>query len=128
MTFEVTRRSFIAGIGAATAGFALGLHRVAHAAGEPSVFAPNAFIQIGSDNSVAIVCHRSEMGQGIRSSLHVLIADELGADPARVTIVQGDGDAKYGDQDTDGSGSIRGPWDNVGTPAQLDALNRRISR
>ncbi|RYE91629.1 MAG: xanthine dehydrogenase family protein molybdopterin-binding subunit, partial [Myxococcales bacterium] len=53
------------------------------------------------------VCHRSEMGQGVRSSLPVLIADELGADMARVTIVQGDGDKAYGDQNTDGSSSVR---------------------
>ena len=55
------------------------------------------------------------MGQGIRSSLPVLIADELGVDPAHVTVVQGDGDEKYGDQDTDGSGSVRGPWTQLRT-------------
>ena len=106
--FQVTRRSFLGGLGAAAAGLALGVRitPAAEAAGA-AVFAPNPFIQIGTDGSVAIVCHRSEMGQGIRSSLHVLIADELGADPATVQIVQGDGDPKYGDQNTDGSTSIR---------------------
>jgi isoquinoline 1-oxidoreductase beta subunit len=43
----------------------------------------------------------------IRSSLPVLIADELGADMARVKIVQADGDPAYGDQNTDGSSSVR---------------------
>jgi isoquinoline 1-oxidoreductase beta subunit len=104
VSFEITRRSFLIGTGAATAGLALGL-RPSLAA--PATFAPNAFIQIGSDGLVTIVSHRSEMGQGIRSSLPILIADELGADPAKIRIVQGDGDPKYGDQNTDGSTSIR---------------------
>ena len=69
---------------------------------------PNVFIHVGPDGTVTIVCHRSEMGQGIRSSLPVLIADELGAQMARVKILQADGDVAYGDQNTDGSNSIRG--------------------
>ncbi len=104
----ITRRAFLGGVSAATAGLALGLHRAR--AAETGTFAPNPFIQIGSDGVVAIVCHRSEMGQGVRSTIPILIADELGADPAKVKIVQGDGDERYGDQDTDGSESIRGPY------------------
>jgi isoquinoline 1-oxidoreductase beta subunit len=106
----ISRRGFLAGVGAATAGLALA--RVAQAAGA-GTFAPNPWIQIGSDGTIAIVCHRSEMGQGIRSSLPVLVADELGADPAKILVVQGDGDVRYGDQDTDGSSSIRGPYDQL---------------
>ena len=105
MSIEVTRRGFLVGLGAASAGLALGW-RIADAA-VPAVFAPNPFIQIGVDGLVTIVCHRSEMGQGIRSSLPVLLADELGADPAKIHVVQGDGDERYGDQNTDGSTSIR---------------------
>ena len=74
------------------------------------------------DGQVVIVCHRSEMGQGVRSSLPVLIADELGADMARVTIVQADGDKAYGDQNTDGSTSIRGIYEDmrrVGATARM---------
>src|SRR5215212_1225376 len=63
---------------------------------------PNVFIHVGPDGMVTIVCHRSEMGQGIRSSLPVLIADELGAEMARVTIVPAAGDKAYGDKTTDG--------------------------
>jgi isoquinoline 1-oxidoreductase subunit beta len=59
------------------------------------------------------VCHRSEMGQGIRSSLPVLIADELGAQMSRVKILQGDGDKAYGDQNTDGSNSIRSIYEDM---------------
>ena len=74
---------------------------------------PNVFIHVGPDGTVTIVCHRSEMGQGIRSSLPVLIADELGAQMARVKIVQADGDKAYGDQNTDGSNSIRGIYEDM---------------
>jgi isoquinoline 1-oxidoreductase beta subunit len=74
---------------------------------------PNVFIHIGPDGTVTIVCHRSEMGQGIRSSLPVLIADELGAQMARVKILQADGDRAYGDQNTDGSNSIRGFYEDM---------------
>ena len=107
----ISRRAFVAGVGAATTGLALGFERIAFAA--PKLLAPNPFIQVGTDGVVTIVCHRSEMGQGIRSTLPVLLADELGADPARVRIVQADGDKKYGDQDTDGSHSIRGVFDDL---------------
>ncbi|CAN5914730.1 molybdopterin-dependent oxidoreductase [soil metagenome] len=109
MTVEITRRSFLAGISAATAGLALGV-QLADASNKGR-FVPNAFIQIGNDGIVVITCHRSEMGQGIRSSLPVLIADELGADPANIVVAQGDGDQKYGDQNTDGSTSIRNFFD-----------------
>jgi isoquinoline 1-oxidoreductase beta subunit len=68
---------------------------------------PNLFVHVASDGKVTIACHRSEMGQGVRSTLPVLLADELGADPAKIRIVQGDGDTRYGDQNTDGSSSVR---------------------
>ncbi len=111
----ITRRGFVVGIGAASAGLALGWTWLADAAAAvDKPFSPTPFIQIGSDGVVTIVCARSEMGQGIRSSLPVLIADELGADPARIRIVQGDGDhARYGDQDTDGSESVRNFYDQM---------------
>ncbi|HEY5933895.1 MAG TPA: molybdopterin cofactor-binding domain-containing protein [Kofleriaceae bacterium] len=120
MTLEVTRRGFLVGLGAATAGLALGVKPAL--AGE-TVFAPNAFIQIGTDGVVMIVCHRSEMGQGIRSSLPVLIADELGADLAKVRVIQGDGDPKFGDQNTDGSTSIRSHFEAM---RQVAAVARTV--
>ena len=59
------------------------------------------------DGSVIIVAHRSEMGTGIRTSLPMVVAEELDADWKRVKIQQAIGDKKYGDQNTDGSNSIR---------------------
>ncbi|GAB2198990.1 xanthine dehydrogenase family protein molybdopterin-binding subunit [Sessilibacter sp. MAH4] len=69
---------------------------------------PNVFISIHNDGSVTIVNHRSEMGQGIRTSLVMVVADELGADWSKVTVLQADAnEEKYGNQNTDGSRSMR---------------------
>lgn len=67
----------------------------------------NLFVSIGSDNRIHLVCHRSEMGQGIRTGITQVIADELEADWNQVDVVQGLADARYGSQNTDGSRSIR---------------------
>ena len=69
---------------------------------------PLAFVAIGEDGTVTIVCHRSEMGQGVRTSMPMIVADELEADWKRVRVRQATGDEKrYGNQDTDGSRSTR---------------------
>lgn len=68
---------------------------------------PSVYLGIEPDGTVFIVTHRSEMGTGIRTSLPLVAADELDADWSRVTIEQGIGDTRYGDQNTDGSRSIR---------------------
>src|SRR6266851_1695477 len=69
---------------------------------------PHVFISIDDKGLVTIVTHRSEMGTGSRTSLPMVVADELEADWARVRVVQAPGDeAKYGNQDTDGSRSMR---------------------
>lgn len=69
---------------------------------------PTIIVSIADDGTVSIVCIRSEMGQGVRTSVPMVVADEMGADWARVKVVQAPGDeVKYGNQDTDGSRSIR---------------------
>ena len=69
---------------------------------------PHIFVSIDPDGTVTIVAHRSEMGTGSRTSLPMVLADEMGADWARVKITQAEGDEpKYGNQDTDGSRSMR---------------------
>jgi isoquinoline 1-oxidoreductase beta subunit len=69
---------------------------------------PNVFIQIDSDGLVTIINNRAEMGQGIRTSLAMVAADELGANWDQVRAQQADGDQdKYGNQNTDGSRSMR---------------------
>jgi isoquinoline 1-oxidoreductase beta subunit len=70
---------------------------------------PKIFVSIGSDGIVSIVAARAEMGTGAaRTALPMMLADEMGADWARVRVVQSPGDEKtYGNQDTDGSRSVR---------------------
>jgi isoquinoline 1-oxidoreductase subunit beta len=78
--------------------------------GMPNGWVDNAlvFVSIANDGTVSIVCHRSEMGQGVRTSMPMIVADELEADWKRVKVVQAPGDEKkYGNQDTDGSRSVR---------------------
>ena len=70
---------------------------------------PHIFVSIDKDGIVTIVAHRAEMGTGAaRTSLPMIVADELEADWARVRVVQSPGDEEtYGNQDTDGSRSVR---------------------
>ncbi len=69
---------------------------------------PHVFVSIDPDGTVTIVAHRSEMGTGSRTSLPMVMADEMEADWSRVKIIQAPGDEpKYGNQDTDGSRSQR---------------------
>ena len=67
----------------------------------------NLFVSIDDDSTVNIVCHRSEMGQGVRTGIPQIVADELCADWSKVNVVQGLADEAYGSQNTDGSRSIR---------------------
>ncbi len=95
------------------------------AAGMPhgTVNNPLAFVSIAPDGTVSIVCHRSEMGQGVRTGMPLIVADELEADWSRVKVVQATGDeVKYGNQDTDGSRSTRHfiePMRQVGAAARM---------
>jgi len=83
---------------------------------------PLVFVAIAEDGTVTIVCHRSEMGQGVRTSLPMVVADELEANWLYVRVEQAPGDEKkYGNQDTDGSRSMRHfflPMRRVGAAAR----------
>ncbi len=112
----VSRRAILGGAGALV--LALSLRNPAFAA-DPQKFGadgmpngwrddPTVFVTIAPDGSVTVTNHRSEMGQGVRTSVALVVADELEADWARVRVVQAPGDeARYGNQDTDGSRSLR---------------------
>ena len=89
---------------------------------EGTAFHPGIFVGIHTDGMVYIVAHRSEMGNGVRTSLPRILADELDADWSRVTVLQADADAAYGSQDTDGSHSVREFFDvlrEAGATARL---------
>ncbi|HME07136.1 MAG TPA: molybdopterin cofactor-binding domain-containing protein [Bryobacteraceae bacterium] len=74
---------------------------------------PNAFLAIATDGTVYIVVGRSEMGSGNRTGLPRIVAEELDADWSKVNVVQATGNEKYGDQDTDGSHSVRSFFDTL---------------
>jgi isoquinoline 1-oxidoreductase beta subunit len=100
--------------GVAGAGLVLGIyagfHKMPAGAADASgraTFEPNVYLMIDETGLVTIVAHRSEMGTGIRTGLPMVLADELEADWSRVKVVQAQGDPKYGDQNTDGSRSVR---------------------
>jgi isoquinoline 1-oxidoreductase beta subunit len=117
---NVSRRGLVAGLGAGALVLAVGLpHRsAAQGQGEKKFGAdgmpngsrddPKLFVAIAEDGIVTITCHRQEMGQGVRTSIAMVVADELGANWDKVRVVQADGDEeRYGNQDTDGSRSLR---------------------
>ena len=69
---------------------------------------PKVYVSIAADGTVTVICNRSEMGQGVRTSLTMVVADELEADWAMVKVQQAPGDeVRFGNQDTDGSRSMR---------------------
>lgn len=110
---NVSRRGFVKGIVSAGA-FILGADLAPALATaiekhtiEDENFHPSVFVSIETDGTVSIIAHRSEMGNGSRTSLPRVLADELDADWNRVKIIQATGDARYGPQDTDASQSVR---------------------
>jgi isoquinoline 1-oxidoreductase beta subunit len=114
---NVSRRGLLQGLAAGSLVLAVGLPFAAGAQenkfgadGMPNGWRddPRLFVAIAPDGTVTVTCHRQEMGQGVRTSVAMVVADELEADLARVRVVQADGDEpRYGNQDTDGSRSLR---------------------
>jgi isoquinoline 1-oxidoreductase subunit beta len=111
MTIEnLSRRDILRGMGLGSGlvlGFHVGFRNLPAWAAPETQFAPNVYVSIEESGTVTIVAHRSEMGTGIKTGLPMVLADELEADWNRVKVVQADGDVKYGDQNTDGSRSMR---------------------
>ena len=114
---NVSRRRFVQGLSLGGLVLAVGYPSAARAQekkygadGMPNGWVDNplVFVSIAEDGTVTVVCHRSEMGQGIRTGMSMVVADELEADWKRVRVVQAPGDEKrFGNQDTDGSRSTR---------------------
>ncbi|MBU2977154.1 molybdopterin cofactor-binding domain-containing protein [Alteromonas sp. C1M14] len=91
----------------------------------PETLTPSVFIDVAVDGTVNITCHRSEMGQQVRTAIAQIIADELDADWQRINVIQATGDKKYGDQNTDGSRSIRRNIDRLQIAGATAALMLR---
>jgi isoquinoline 1-oxidoreductase beta subunit len=126
---RISRRDFIRNTGLAGGGLILAANFSACSRDKElpgGNFTANVYVNLLESGEVEIVCHRSEMGQGIRTSLVQVIADEMEADWDRVKLLQGIGDKKYADQNTDGSTSIRMQFDvlrNAGAVARQMLVN-----
>jgi len=125
---EMKRRDFLKTGAAVGGGLLLSMYlpELAHAASMagPSVpnaggaFSPNAFIRIAVDDSVTIIVNKSEMGQGVYTSLPMLVAEELEADWSRIRVESAPVDAAYnhpsfGIQMTGGSTSTASEWERL---------------
>ncbi|MBI5929872.1 MAG: xanthine dehydrogenase family protein molybdopterin-binding subunit [Chloroflexi bacterium] len=109
MSTQLSRRTFIK-VSAVGGGLLLGFELPAvpkiGAQTPEATFIPNAYLRITSDDTITIMVHRSEMGQGVQTAIPMILADELEADWTRVHLEQAPADSTYGDQVTGGSVSI----------------------
>jgi len=110
---KITRRSFIRGIGLASGGLIIACNipssddKNKKRPFNGSTFEPNLFVQLKDNGDLILIASRSEMGQGVRTSMTSIIADEMDADWKLVSVEQAIGHPKYGNQNTDGSRSVR---------------------
>jgi isoquinoline 1-oxidoreductase subunit beta len=107
----LSRRDFIASGIAAGAGLVIGFYLPHSGSRSHDVFQPNAFLKIAPDGRITVTVARSEMGQGVWTSLPMIVAEELEADWNQITIEQAGASTLYGDQSTGGSASVRTGWD-----------------
>jgi isoquinoline 1-oxidoreductase beta subunit len=116
MSAEVSRREFVKA-GAALSGLVVALQLPAYARTAAGIAArlgptlsPAAFLQIAPDGIVTFWLSKCEMGQGVRSALPMIVAEELDVAPESIRVEQASADPKYGDQATGGSSSISSLW------------------
>lgn len=120
---DASRRAFLKTSAAVGGGLVIaltlpGCGRKPAASGETTYTHPNAWLRIGTDNSVTFYCDRSEMGQGVYTALPMLLAEELGVSLAQIQVeFAPPGDAYVnnllGGQITGGSTSVRDGWDKL---------------
>jgi len=111
---NTSRREFLKSSAAGGAGLLLAFYLpgiAARADAAEQSFKVNSYVFIDPQGDIRLVVTRSEMGQGVRTALAMILAEELDADWSRVKIEQGDCDPEYGDMTTGGSMSIRSTWD-----------------
>src|SRR3974390_2642311 len=111
---QISRRSFLRVSAVAGGGFMLGLYRstrtLAQGFPQQSPLVPASFIRIDPDNTITIMARNPEIGQGVRTSLPMMIAEELDADWSKVKIEQADLNSKFGMQMSGGSFSTQMAW------------------
>src|SRR5215470_4522910 len=107
----LSRREFVGAGIAGAAGLVIGFYLPHKGAAEKESFSPNAYLRITPDNKVTVVVARSEMGQGVRTALPMILAEELEVDLHQISIEQAGASRLYGEQTTGGSASVRTTWD-----------------
>jgi isoquinoline 1-oxidoreductase beta subunit len=128
-TTSIGRRSFLKLSGLTGSGLVLGIHLInsksvdASAAEVTTYFEPSAFLKIGTDNSITIIAKNPEIGQGVKTSLPQIIAEELEVDWEKIEIIQGNLDARLGDQFAGGSTAIK---ENFNILRQVGASAREM--
>jgi isoquinoline 1-oxidoreductase subunit beta len=129
----IRRRDFLKVSVAASGGLLIGFQfpgigRLASAQASVSTFMPNAFVRIGTDEKITVIVNHSEMGQGVYTSLPMLLAEELDADWTKVGYESAPVDPKYnhpafGMQITGGSSSV---WSGLEQFRQAGAAARAM--
>jgi isoquinoline 1-oxidoreductase beta subunit len=108
---NISRRNFVKVFGLASGGLIIGCQFTSEKESiridDGTTFTPNLFVQLKKDGKLILLSSRSEMGQGIKTSLTSAIADEMDADWEYVSVDQATGNKKFGNQNTDGSRSVR---------------------
>jgi isoquinoline 1-oxidoreductase beta subunit len=108
----ISRRRFLGTTAAAGAGLVIGIHLPTKAHGQAqNLFSPNAYLRISPEGKITIVVARSEMGQGVWTSLPMILAEELEVGLDQIAIEQAGASTLFGDQTTGGSASVRTTWD-----------------
>ena len=108
----LSRRTFLKTSTAAGTGLMIGLYLPACSKSRAkNGLTPNAYVSITPEGKITIVVARSEMGQGVRTSLPMILAEELEADWSQIQIEQAGASTLFGDQTTGGSASVRSCWD-----------------
>jgi len=119
---KMSRREFLATSALLGGGLVLACHipfGIRDAQAAAGTFAPNAFLRIGSDDTVTIIVNKSEMGQGVYTSLPMLVAEELCCDWKKVTFQASPVAPEYNHAQfgpimvTGGSTSVRSEWDRL---------------
>jgi isoquinoline 1-oxidoreductase beta subunit len=118
---QTSRRSFLKTSAAATGGLLMAVNlpgTLGQAMAAGTVSTPNAWVHIADDNTITILSAHSEMGQGVHTSMPMLVAEELNVDLSQIKVVDAPPGEAYvnallGAQITGGSTSVRDSWEKL---------------
>jgi isoquinoline 1-oxidoreductase beta subunit len=121
MSTQSNRRDFLKTTSITTSGLIMGVvlpGTVRESVAAGTLHTPNAWVHIADDNSITLISARSEMGQGVYTSMPMLIAEELNVDVTKITVAAAPPGAQYanaflGAMITGGSTSVREGWEKL---------------